>query len=182
VTETTPSTASWITSPGADPQHPLLRTTFTPRDRVTSARLLVTALGAFHAHLNGSRVSADELAPGQTHFAKTVLLNAYDVTELINEGTNALAIEVGRGFYAMNTPNVWGWHTPPWKDSCRALAELHLDYADGTSEMTVTDPGWKVSTGPITADSMYGGEHYDCRLEPGDWTPPASTTAPGTMP
>ena len=170
MTETTPSTASWITSPGADPQHPLLRTTFTPRDRVTSARLLVTGLGAFHAHLNGSRISADELAPGQTHFGKTVLLNAYDVTELINEGTNALAIEVGRGFYAMNTPNVWGWHTPPWKDSCRALAELHLDYTDGTSEMIITGPGWKVSTGPITADSMYGGEHYDCRLDPGDWT------------
>ncbi|HEY5783274.1 MAG TPA: alpha-L-rhamnosidase N-terminal domain-containing protein [Microlunatus sp.] len=79
MTETTPPTAGWITAPGVDPQHPLLRTTFAPRDRVTSARLLVTGLGAFHAHLNGSRVAADELA-GQTNFGRTVLLNAYDVT------------------------------------------------------------------------------------------------------
>jgi alpha-L-rhamnosidase len=98
-----PSTASWLTAPGTDPQHPLLRRTFTARASVRSARLLVTGLGAYHAHLNGSRVSADELAPGQTHFGKTVLLNAYEVRELINEGTNALAIEVGRGFFAMNT-------------------------------------------------------------------------------
>jgi alpha-L-rhamnosidase len=170
VTETTPSTASWITAPGQDPQHPLLRTTFTPRDHVTSARLLVTGLGAFHTHLNGARVSADELAPGQTHFGKTVLLNAYDVTALIEEGDNALSVEVGRGFYAMTTPNVWGWHTPPWKGSCRALAELHLTYADGTTEMISTGPHWKASTGPVTADSMYGGEDYDARLDPGDWT------------
>jgi alpha-L-rhamnosidase len=170
VTETTPSIASWITAPGSDPQHPLLRTTFTPRGHVTSARLLVTGLGAFHAHLNGARVSLDELAPGQTHFGRTALLMAYDVTELIDEGVNALAIEVGRGFYAMTTANVWGWHTAPWKDSCRALAELHLTYADHTAELIGTGPGWKASTGPITADSVYGGEDYDCRRDPGDWT------------
>ena len=170
MTETTPSTGSWLTAPGTDPQHPLLRRTFTARASVRSARLLVTGLGAYHAHLNGSRVSADELAPGQTHFGKTVLLNAYEVTELINEGTNALAIEVGRGFFAMNTPNVWGWHTAPWKGSCRALAELHLDYADGTAEAIVTGPGWKANAGPVTADSMYAGEDYDGRLDPGDWT------------
>ena len=170
MTETTPSTASWITAPGSDPQHPLLRTTFNPQAQVTSARLLVTGLGAFHAHLNGSRVSADELAPGQTDFAKTVLLNTYDVTALIDDGTNALAIEVGRGFYAMTTPNVWGWHTAPWRNSCRALAELHLSYTDGTTEMITTGPGWKASTGPITADSMYAGEDYDARLDAPGWT------------
>src|SRR6476661_6326788 len=153
-----PSTATWITAPGSDPQHPLLRTTFNLRAQVTSASLLVTGLGAFHAHLNGSRVSADQLAPGQTDFGKTVLLNAYDVTAMIDEGTNALAIEVGRGFYAMTTPNVWGWHTAPWRNSCRALAELHLSYTDGTTEVITTGPGWKASTGPITADSMYAAE------------------------
>ncbi len=170
MTETTPSTASWITAPGTDPQHPLLRRTFTTSSPVTSARLLVTGLGAYHAHLNGSRVSADELAPGQTDFGTTVLLNAYEVTDLIAVGPNALAIEVGRGFYAMNTPNVWGWHTPPWRGSCRALAELHLAYADGSSEVIVSGPEWKASTGSVTADSMYGGEDYDCRLDPDDWT------------
>ena len=35
--------------------------------------------------------------------------------------------------------------------------------------MIVTGPEWRASTGPITADSMYGGEDYDCRLDPGDW-------------
>ena len=179
MTETTPSTASWITAPGTDPQHPILRTRFTPRDRVTSARLLVSGLGAFHAHLNGSRVSADELAPGQTHFGTTVLLNAYDVTDLMNQGANALAVEVGRGFYAMNTPNVWGWHAPSWKGSCRALAELHLEYADGSTEAIITGPHWKASTGPITADSMYGGEDYDCRLDLGDWTSADFDDSPG---
>jgi alpha-L-rhamnosidase len=170
VTTTTPSAATWITAPGEDPQHPLLRRTFTVAGPVAEARLLVTGLGAFHAHLNGARVSADELAPGQTHFGRTVLLNAYDVTDRVVEGRNALAIEVGRGFYAMTTPNVWGWHTASWRDSCRALAELHLAYADGTTEVVGTGADWKARLGPVTADSMYGGEDYDSRLDPGDWT------------
>ena len=80
VTETTPSTASWITAPGTDPQNPLLRRTFTTSPPVTSARLLVTGLGLGHAHLNGSPFSADELAPPQTDFGTTVRPNAYEVT------------------------------------------------------------------------------------------------------
>jgi DNA-binding LacI/PurR family transcriptional regulator len=36
--------------------------------------------------------------------------------------------------------------------------------------MIMTGPDWKACSGPITADSMYAGEDYDCRRDPGDWT------------
>ena len=143
MTETTPSTASWITAPGADPQHPILRTTFTPRDRVTSARLLVTGLGAFHAHLNGSRVSADELAPGQTHFGKTVLLNAYDVTDLINRGRQRPGGRGGSGLLRDEHPERLGL--------ARTLVEGQL-------------PGTRRAA-PGVRRRQHGGDHHRAALE-----------------
>lgn len=163
-------TARWISAAGADPQHPLLRTAFEVSGEVSGARLVVSGLGVFHAHLNGSPVSDTELEPGQTNFSRTALLCSYDVTSLVTPGPNALGIEVGRGFYAMDQENVWNWHRPPWRDSLRAIAELHLTHADGRTEIVETSSSWKASCGPVTRDSMYGGEDYDASLEPGDWT------------
>jgi len=164
--------ARWISAPGEDPQHPLLRTRFTVSGEVSRATLVVSGLGVFHAHLNGVEVADTELEPGQTNFSRTALLCSYDITALLRPGANALGIELGRGFYAMNQENVWNWHRPPWRDSMRALAELHLEYADGRTEMIATSSSWKGCCGPITRDSMYGGEDYDCRLDPGSWTSP----------
>lgn len=163
-------TARWIAAPGADPQHPLLRTTFEVPGEVARATLLVSGLGVFHAHLNGQPVADTELEPGQTNFARTALLCSYDVTSLVHPGRNAIGIELGRGFYAMDQENVWDWHRPPWRDSLRAVAELHLELADGTTQVVETGPDWQATTGPITRDSMYGGEDYDAALDPGPWT------------
>ena len=38
---------------------------------------------------------------------------------------------------------------------------LFLKYADGSSEVIVTDQSWKVCEGPISYSSIYGGEDYD---------------------
>ncbi|MFW6598042.1 family 78 glycoside hydrolase catalytic domain [Propionibacteriaceae bacterium Y2011] len=163
-------TGRWITAPGVDPQHPLLRTTFEVPDVPVTARLVVTGLGAFHAHLNGSPVSDAELEPGQTNFSRSALLCSYDVTDQVVAGRNVLGIEVGRGFYAMASENVWRWHEAPWRDSVRALAELHLELADGTGRVIASSGDWRAIEGPITRDSMYGGEDYDCRRDPVGWT------------
>ena len=47
--------------------------------------------------------------------------------------------------------------------------QLRVEYADGRVETIGTDSRWKTSTGPITFDSIYGGETYDARAEKPGW-------------
>ena len=46
----------------------------------------------------------------------------------------------------------------------RAFGQLEIEYADGTREVIGTDEVWRVHTGPVTYNDIYGGEDYDARL------------------
>src|SRR6185437_4778399 len=51
----------------------------------------------------------------------------------------------------------------------KLIAELHVRYADGTSEVVATDDAWKVTRGPITFSSTFGGEDFDAQKLPAGW-------------
>ena len=52
------------------------------------------------------------------------------------------------------------------------LAQLEVQYADGSSERIITDDAqaWRAATGPILMNSIYDGETYDARLEHSGWS------------
>src|SRR5690606_11216443 len=52
------------------------------------------------------------------------------------------------------------------------LAQLRLDYADGTSQWVATGPGWKIAESAVTESEIYGGETRDARLERDGWDRP----------
>src|SRR6185503_15764721 len=52
------------------------------------------------------------------------------------------------------------------------LAQLEVQYLDGSSERIVTDENWRAATGPILLSGIYDGETYDARLEHSGWTLP----------
>ena len=54
----------------------------------------------------------------------------------------------------------------------RFLAQLHLEYADGTTAIVATGPGWKAATGPIREADFLMGETYDAQLTMADWDRP----------
>ena len=51
----------------------------------------------------------------------------------------------------------------------KTIAQIRLEYADGSVEFIGTDVSWKTSAGPITFNTIYGGEDYDARLVQKDW-------------
>jgi alpha-L-rhamnosidase len=143
-----------------------LRRTVAISKNVRRARLYVTALGSYRAFLNGSRVGADVLTPDFTDYRKRVLYQAYDVTSLLAQGDNVIGGLLGDGWYGGGL--TWaGVHffAPP----DRFLAQLEVDYADGSHETVVTDDSWKVAAAPIVRSDIYGGEVYDARLESAGW-------------
>lgn len=140
-----------------------------PRKKVSRARLYATALGLYEAHLNGSRVGRDQLAPGWTDYRERVQYQAYDVTALLRSGGNALGVYVAPGWYAGNV-GMFGPHQ--YGERPALLAQLEVEYSDGTSERITSGPDWRATSGPIVAADLLGGETYDARKETVGWTSP----------
>jgi alpha-L-rhamnosidase len=146
---------------------PLLRKVVTAKSPIARARLYVTALGFADLSINGKPVTDAIFRPGWTDYRKRVQYDAYDVTALLHDGTNALTAILGDGWYCGHIAN---GGRQLYGDRPRLRAELHLHYTDGTSEITVTDESWKLSTdGPITSSDLLMGETYDGTKEIAGW-------------
>ncbi|MER5935839.1 family 78 glycoside hydrolase catalytic domain [Streptomyces sp. NPDC001928] len=151
---------------------PLLRREFDIPGRISRARLYISGLAYYEAQINGRRVGRQVLDPGFTDYDETVLYTVHDVTELLRGGGNAIGVSLGRGFFGMTTPNVWNWHRPPWHSEPRLIARLEVEHPDGSRTALVTDDRWRITEGPTLSNSLYAGETYDARREPGPWTSP----------
>lgn len=149
---------------------PYLRKEFSTTKTVRRATVYVTALGVYELHLNGQRVGHDELAPGWSEFHKRVYYQTYDVTGQVHAGNNVLGAILGDGWYASDLAFTGKRHY--YGGNPRFLAQLVMEFADGSSQVIATDNTWKASYGPIRhADLMVGCE-YDARLEMPGWDAP----------
>jgi alpha-L-rhamnosidase len=144
-----------------------LRRAFKLSKIVTSARLYVTALGAYEFHVNGARVGDQILAPGWMDFREHVPYQVYDVTAQLRVGQNALAAYLAPGWYT--TPLQWYGQGYNYGNTPPALkAQLRIEHADGSVEWINTDPAWKADVSPILFSEIYDGETYDARrVQPG---------------
>ncbi|WP_327692530.1 glycoside hydrolase family 78 protein [Streptomyces sp. NBC_00459] len=149
----------------------LLRTGFTVRGPVHSARMLITALGVYETELNGTVVGDVVLAPGWTSYHHRHRYQTFDVAGLLRPGPNAWGAHLADGWYRGllgfngGTRNLYGSRTG-------LLAELHITYADGTTQTVTTGPGWRAGTGPVVVTGLYEGETHDARLEQPGWSAP----------
>lgn len=148
----------------------LLRKDFSVDSTIRTARLTITALGAYQAFINGKSVAPDTLiAPGWTDFHKRVLYQTYDVTSLLSQGANTLGVLLGGGWYS--SPMTWsGFRFTPGPNLLRA--QLDLTLANGAHQTIVTDTSWLTARSPITFSEIYGGESYDARLVQHGWSMP----------
>ena len=163
------------------PPAPMLRKSFTINKEIASAHAYVTGLGWFELYLNGKKVSEDVLVPNLTAYGKRpgleknyislpdnfreyrLMYLSYDIKDLLKKGDNAIGAILGNGFY--NAPINW---TQSY-GSPRFLGQIYITYTDGTEDIIISDQSWKASKSPIVMDLVYGGEHYDARLEQPGW-------------
>ena len=148
---------------------PLLRREFGVHPGMTRARLYVTALGVYEAQLNGITVGDHVLDPGWTSYDYRLRYQTFDVTSLLREGRNTIGAILGDGWYRGRL-GFDGGRRNIYGDRLALLAQLEIDYADGTSERIVTDETWHAARGPILASDLYDGETYDARMERPGWS------------
>ena len=155
---------------------PILRKGFTTESRpIERARIYVTGLGYYELTLNGARVGSHVLDPGWTDYAERVLYSVYDVTGQLQRGENVLGLMLGNGWYNPLPLKIFGrWQlreTLPVGDP-KAILQLDIEYADGSTQSVFTDTSWKAADGPIVKNNIYLGEVYDARREQPGWDLP----------
>ena len=148
--------------------------------KIKRATIYATALGIYELHLNGQRVGDAQFAPGWTDYRQRAYYQTYDVTRLVNDGTNAIGAWVADGWYSgyigfglwvgLGTEKI-GRYT--YGKTPAFMAQLEIDYDDGSHATVVSDPTWKVTgDGPIWQADILMGEFYDARRELAGWTRP----------
>ena len=156
-----------------------LRHEFQLRQGIDHARLYISGLGQYQAFFNGQEVAEDELLkPALSDYTRRVYFNAYDVTDLLWEGGNAVGVILAPGRFT--TPR----HDTNYLEWCginhaahygrpQLLMQLEVFYRDGTADTIVSGEGWRITNrGPIRKANEFDGETYDASLDLGDWTSP----------
>jgi alpha-L-rhamnosidase len=173
---------------------PLFRREFQIGKPLRRAVLCVCGLGQYELRINGRCGGAGVLNPGWTNYRRTVLYDTYEITPLLTQGVNALAVMLGNGFF--NVEKYPGRYTKLVGSFGRPklILQLRLAFEDGSEELLVSDGSWRTHPGPITLSSVYGGEDVDARLTPrgwelpqfkeaadGGWAPAVEVSSPGAV-
>jgi alpha-L-rhamnosidase len=155
--------------PQKDATVPWLRKSFDLAHPVQRAVLYATALGLYQIDINGHRVGDHIFAPDWTDYRKHVRYQVYDVTKLVQQGSNAVAALLANGWYSGRIGN--GGYQLFGKVPA-LLAQLEVTYADGSTEVITTDESWKSYPSPLLASDIMLGETYDARKEIEGWDEP----------
>ena len=156
------------------------RKEFAASKAVRRATVYATALGIYELYLNGQRLGDARFAPGWTDYHQRAYYNTYDVTPLVQTGHNAIGAWVADGWYSgyigfglltgIGTEKI-GRYT--YGKAPALLAQLEIEYTDGSREIIATDNSWKVTgEGPVREADLLMGENYDARKETPGWTRP----------
>lgn len=159
------------------PPSPLLRKEFALNKQVKKAKLYATALGVYEMYLNGKKVGDQILAPEWTDYFTRVQYQTYDVTGMLTPNNNVIGAMLADGWYA----GVLFTHGKPQRGNYgfdrRLLAQLEIEFTDGSTEIINTDESWKIlAEGPMKEASIFDGEVYDARYIPANWLKPGLNT------
>lgn len=149
---------------------PLLRKGFSTKNKIKKARAFVSGIGYYEMSINGNKIGNSILEPGYSRYDKVAYYSVHDITNDLKKD-NVIGFELGRGWYGITTPTLWGeYKAKDWIGEPRLKALVKIEYEDGTIENIITDNTFKTSNSPVIFDSLKAGEYYDARKENIDWS------------
>jgi len=147
---------------------PYLRKEFTLDKTIKKARLYISCQGLYQVEINGKRVGNQEFTPGWTSYDTRLQYQSYDITKQLVQQQNAIGIVLGDGWFRGNLGWIDGRNN--WGSKLAAIAEIIVEYSDGSKASIYTNDSWKASTGPILESDIYNGEVYDANKELTGWS------------
>ncbi len=160
---------------------PLFRREFHLPAVAREARLQICGLGYYELRLNGGKIGDCVLDPIPTQYDRRVRYTTYVVSKNLQEGSNAVGVMLGNGWYNSNSSEVWHFDKAPWRDYPKLLLALDIRLVTNEWLRIESGPGWKVSDGPVLFDALRNGETYDARREQTGWDLPGFNDANWSM-
>ncbi|MDC0935854.1 family 78 glycoside hydrolase catalytic domain [Pirellulales bacterium] len=138
---------------------------------VRRATAYVCGLGFFDLHVNGRLIGDQLMNPALSGYNKRALYVTFDITDTVRSGSNVVGAVLSNGrFFAPRLQNPVPMHS--YGDP-QMIAQIHVEYSDGSEQTIVTDDSWKVTAaGPLRGSNEYDGEQYDARMEMPGWSAP----------
>ena len=170
--------AQWIAAAKEDTFHPVLRKVFSVEKPVRRARIYGTGVGMFELYLNGKKLGNEYLAPYVNQYETNIQVLTFTADGL-EQGENTLEFLLGKGWYM----GLFGLELQKnnYGDRMAAIAELHIEYEDGSEEVVCTDESWEYQGSLIEDSGIYDGEIFDELLWEGKknpWKPAAVLERP----
>lgn len=134
--------------------------------KLLRATLFITAHGLYQVRINSHAVTEAVFTPDYTSYDKFLQYQEYDVTKYV-EDESVLAIVLADGWYAGRISMTGG--SAQFGNRLGVLAELIIEYADGSRELIGTDESFRSSTGKYVYSDIFIGEKQDLRLEKANW-------------
>ena len=156
---------SWLKHPTAAPeQHLWFRKELVVNQPVRRALVHVASIGYHELYVNGKKADDRVLAPALARLDQRVLYVTYDLTALLQRGTNAIALWTGPG---------WARYAS-LKTFPALRVQLNATLADGSASALASDDSWRTeisssqNTG-LVVHRNYGGESIDARRNVPGW-------------
>lgn len=170
----TPWKGQWITDGDyhfteakVSPVPMVFRREITTDKPIARARLYATAMGIYEVELNGKKLGDCYFAPGFTSYKSYLQYQTYDVTPFMT-GHDTLTATVAGGWAVGSF--VFTRKNRVTADRQALLAELRIEYEDGSVEVIGTDSSWQVTEdSPVRMADIYDGETYDATKETTGW-------------
>lgn len=160
--------ADWIGPMDEDLFHPVLRKRFTVEKNISRARIYLCGLGLYEAYINGEKAGDEVLAPFVNDYTQAYQAETYDIAGNLEAGENEIQVLLGNGWYKGR----FGFNPAFHYGECFAfIAEIHLEYEDGTEETLLTDHTWEYRGSDIEESGIYDGEVYNRLLWDGRENP-----------
>lgn len=145
---------------------PLFRRAFTLK-KTGKATLYACGLGYGRYYINGVEAEGDLFTAPAASYDKLIWYNAFDVSDLLHDGENVIAVALGNGFFNESFDSHWGNNKAEWRDNPKFALSL---VADGEIVLT-SDETFRCTTDSfITFNQLRSGERFDARLYDPRWT------------
>lgn len=149
---------------------PLIRYRFDLKDQPIQSFACVNVLGYFELYVNGQKISQDVLSPAIVRFDKRSLYKVYDIADYLKKGANTIGLHLAKGWY--RAPHYGATGKSP---AARFQTQIH--FADGTSELIVSNKNWQCRPSNRTGLGKWiwnqmGGERLDARKNIDHWSDP----------
>jgi alpha-L-rhamnosidase len=144
-----------------------IRKSFLLKKEVRKARIYASAHGVYQLYVNGSKAGDTYLEPGISSYEKYLYYQTYDVTGLLVQGENVVAVTVADGW--------WIGRIGLIGSSCQygkrqgIILQMEVEYSDGSRLTICSDESFLCHESEIVYADLYIGEKQDNNKEQPGW-------------